>query len=449
MKKYLLITTIGLSVIYAVVYGQSTKILNSPIQLTNADQTETARDEIRLTHGFSIQPGNKTFTARIDETIVGNAEYVPEITSTSDPNHPHNRQLDKNLAVGRLEGAIDVSSFGGAVYNIPIPLPEGINGMTPQLGIAYNSHGGNGILGIGWGLSGISTITRTGQTIYHDGAASVMKVSNDLVYDGGNDRLMLDGQRLIAFTPELGLETVEYRTETESYASIKKIGLYGSRYFEVTTKDGKKIEYRNDNSVYFNPIAWWISKVTDPDGNYIRYIYKKDNSSASAQEQYIQRIEYGNDGNSVTASVVFGYDERYDNRGRRIDMSGRLLKSTVLLKYIAIYDGDTRIGKYTFNYTYNYNYIYGQGLSRLVEIVPENGQGEKLNSTLFTWTRTTTNLSGNTTPVSCSFNAKNIYVTGDFNGDGITDILEIDPEYYKIASDRIGNELHNLFNVCE
>ena len=439
MKRYLFTIILCLSGIHIVAYGQAVQVLNTTQPTTT--QTVTARDEIRLTHGFSVTPSaGNTFTARIDETNVGGADYVVEITNTSDSSHPHNRQLNKSLAVGRLEGTIDVSSLGGAIYNIPIPLPEGVNGMTPQLAITYNSHGGNGVLGVGWNLSGLSSITVTGCNIYHDGIVYTPDFDAGL---GGTNRLMFDGQRLIAIDNQPG----EYRTEVETYASIKKISRLSSNlknnYFEVITKDGKIIEYGATDDAFFNisyndddnnnyppesnsvlwSFAWMINKVTDSNGNYIRYIYNNNAvvSGIIMKEQYIQRIEYGNKDGAI-ASVVFGYDKRNDVLRRAIYNAGALtLQTSVLLKQITIYEGDTKTGKYFFNY------IDVGGFSKLAEIVPENGQGERLNSTRFTWTKPVVDMNPTSIQV-CSFNANNTYVTGDFNGDGITDILEINQE---------------------
>nr|VFJ54610.1 MAG: virulence plasmid B protein [Candidatus Kentron sp. DK] len=74
--------------------------------------------------------------------------------------------------VGSIPGQLGVEQ-GAAVYTIPIEVPPrvapGITDTQPDLAITYNSNGGNGLLGVGFSLSGLSAITRCGQTIAQDG----------------------------------------------------------------------------------------------------------------------------------------------------------------------------------------------------------------------------------------------------------------------------------------
>ena len=76
---------------------------------------------------------------------------------------------DEKVVVGAIGGTVDVTALGGASYTIPIQIPEGMGGIQPNLSIVYNSQSGNGLLGWGWTLGGLSAITRVGQTDYHDG----------------------------------------------------------------------------------------------------------------------------------------------------------------------------------------------------------------------------------------------------------------------------------------
>jgi Salmonella virulence plasmid 65kDa B protein len=58
----------------------------------------------------------------------------------------------------RLDGNLIVTHDGTAAYHIPLDVPGGRAGMAPRLSLAYDSEMNNGPLGVGWRLSGLSTI---------------------------------------------------------------------------------------------------------------------------------------------------------------------------------------------------------------------------------------------------------------------------------------------------
>ena len=66
---------------------------------------------------------------------------------------------------GRTTGAFAVSPGGAATYSVPIWTPPGPNGVTPSLSLGYSSQGGNGLAGVGWNLSAVSSIERCARTI--------------------------------------------------------------------------------------------------------------------------------------------------------------------------------------------------------------------------------------------------------------------------------------------
>src|SRR3569833_1774788 len=90
--------------------------------------------------------------------------------------------------VGSIPGEFAVAPSGAATYTIPIQVPPGIAGMQPTISLAYGSQGGNGELGMGWTLNGLSVIHLCSATSAHVGY-------NVFLYYDRLDRFCLDGLR--------------------------------------------------------------------------------------------------------------------------------------------------------------------------------------------------------------------------------------------------------------
>jgi hypothetical protein len=70
------------------------------------------------------------------------------------------------LLEGRAIPITSVENSGAGVYRIPIVVPPGTNGVQPNLSLVYNSQSQqNGLLGIHWKLTGLSTIERCPRTV--------------------------------------------------------------------------------------------------------------------------------------------------------------------------------------------------------------------------------------------------------------------------------------------
>ncbi len=146
--------------------------------------------------------------------------------------------IDTTLVVGSIPAKFSVNQ-GAASYSIPIELPAGVAGMKPDLAIAYNSNGGNGPLGIGFQLNGLSQIHRCGATIAQDGFKGG-------TYFDERDRYCIDGQRLVAINGIPGAEGTEYRTEIDTFSKIVSHNdgsANGPLYWEVWTKSGQHMRY--------------------------------------------------------------------------------------------------------------------------------------------------------------------------------------------------------------
>jgi hypothetical protein len=241
-------------------------------------------------------------------------------------------------------GEFRVSETGAATYTIPIQAPPGTAGMEPKLALVYNSQAGNGLLGVGWSLSGLSVIHRCPRTMAQDG------VRGGVNYDA-NDRFCLDGQRLMAISGAYGADLTEYRTERESFSKIVSYGAAGSgpMYFIVRTKAGLTLWYGGtaDSRVQAQGKAtvrvWAVNRIQDVKGNYLSVTYTED---AVNGDFYPNRIDYAGNAttNPVTApvnSVQFEYAARPDVAP--LYVGGSLIKSTMRLANVKTYADSTLV----------------------------------------------------------------------------------------------------------
>lgn len=209
---------------------------------------------------------------------------------------------DGEVVVGAIGGTVDVSALGGATYTIPIQVPEGLGGIQPNLSITYNSQSGNGLLGWGWNLGGMSAITRVGRTLYHDD--EVCGVNFDY-----RDRYALDGQRLMLINGAYGGNGAEYKTEVDGMSRIVSHteGRYadGPAYFTVYTPEGLTLYYGWDKSGDDNAriiwekdgvkkvVLWLLKRVEDQNGNYMVYNYNVGQNHGINQHSYcLDNIQY-------------------------------------------------------------------------------------------------------------------------------------------------------------
>ena len=369
----------------------------------------TATDSITLLPGFSFNPvdGNRA-VMEINPLMI----FPPVDGITGGP------VAGNTGVVGAIGGTVGVGALGAAVYTIPIEVPAGTDGMQPQLAITYNSQAGNGLLGWGWNLSGVSAITRTGKTIYHDDTEFACPVGFK------DDRFMLDGQRLLKVDEiDYGGDQCEYRTEIDNISKIVSEAQNNvTSNFDVWTKGGLKIEYgnttnskiklKNNNDTI---CMWLVNKVTDLNGNYMTYEYITDETSYR-----LDKIKYAGNGNiEPRYTIQLNYDVRDDVELRFVH--NRLIEEKYLLKSIDIKYDNNILYSYSFNYD-NINASAGRYYSRLMYVNLEKND-MKLNPTRIEWGTSSDVYEDNNIVNNGQFNS--ICYVGDFNGDGYDDIFTI------------------------
>lgn len=315
-----------------------------------------------------------------------------------------------------VPGQFNVGATGAATYSIPIAVPPGTSGMVPGLSLDYSSQGSNGYVGALWSLDGLPSITRCARGVQEDG------VHGAINYDS-NDRFCLNGQRLMVINGTYGASGSEYRTEVDSFSKVLAYGSAGNgpSYFKIWTKDGQIFELGNTTDSKVLAVGnssvrvWAANKVSDTKNNYYTVTYTNDTTNGQV---YPARIDYtGNANAGLTPynSVQFFYTSRPDVVPTY--QAGSLNQMTVLLTDIKAYQGSNVVSDYQLGYRTGSSTTH----SRLTSVTRCDGSGNCLAPTTFTWQ------GGNGLPsmtsTANSVAQGKLLQAGDFNGDGLTDLL--------------------------
>jgi hypothetical protein len=372
-------------------------------------------------------------------------------------------------AVAQLE----VGANGSAAYRQPIAVPPGVAGLAPQLALQYSESTGNGILGMGWRLDGVSTIGRCPQTVATDGTPASVQYAAD-------DKLCLDGRRLIQINPSnwtpltgggtndaagiAGSGYREYRTEIDTYVRVRAYGqafgdttgASGPAYFRVWTKSGLVMDYGASPSggssnalisVEGRNVAmvWAVAQISDVVGNHVDFKYEqRDVPWGSAlttagptlgRDWNLLEIQYS--GNKVVLNYG-GVDSRTDkaeayHQGAKA-VSARLLQS--ITTYVnspntgtlgPANPGAVPVATYRFDYGTGKSGRYR--LSTLHVCAGDASSTRCQSPTSFEYTPG----AGDVYTVAGGFNLQGTQMSsttgtmgvllGDFDGDGKTDIL--------------------------
>ncbi|HTN18626.1 MAG TPA: FG-GAP-like repeat-containing protein, partial [Chitinophagaceae bacterium] len=360
------------------------------------------------------------------------------------------RTIDLSRPVGSIAGSAGTNSSGAVTYELPISMPAGTNGMAPKLSVVYSSLSGDGLLGMGWRLSGLSAITRAGWDTYHYGKVAAVSYESVSPYTttsagGGsayaferNDAFVLDGAYLYPKSGAYGKNGTIYLTEAETYSTTTSIGNIsgGPEYFKVFSKDGSTLEFgtSTDSRVMSDDgmkvMMWLLTKIKDVNGNYIEFKY--ENASRD-----FRIIEISYTGNQTTGlvpynKITFHYVERADKNV--LYDAGYSIHSRSLLSRIEVRSESVLAKTYTFNYGQNF-----MTHSYLKSIEEAAADGSKLNDTRFKYGNNTSAVTEdiNTDGITLSYNTQ--ISSGDFDGDGLSDLL-----VYEFSEDPVTQQTYNL-----
>lgn len=289
---------------------------------------------------------------------------------------------------------------GTGNFTVPIAVPPGRNGFQPQLNLVYSTGNGNGLFGLGWGLSipGVTRKTSKGIPRYRD-YDKELKERDTFILSGAEDLVPLQDPE-----PEAKTAT-RYRPRTEGLFAkiIHHHDLQAKENFwEVCSKDGLVSYYgtnhddkpaypgsflvENDSAAItklddpLRVFAWKLTLTKDPFGNRIEYLYdERDKSPPQGKDghlwdqpllKHIQYVDYKNGTTTkFLVTVTFEYE---DNREDPFSdyRAGFEIRTTKRCKAILVEthaDRDYKVRRYEF--TYSKDSLNKVSLLRAIDVV--------------------------------------------------------------------------------
>jgi RHS repeat-associated protein len=362
---------------------------------------------------------------------------------------------------------------GTGTQTIAVNLPDGRNGLSPDLSLRYSTGNSHGVAGMGWslGVASIGRSTKDGVPVYDDRE---------------DDFRMADGTELVAVERrrEDGRTALRYRpTVDTSFERITRYRGDGTDHWLVEATDGTKRYYGTPDSRGTDPAVeadpndrgriaeWYLTAEVDSFGNRIVYRYDRDDGSSTGQRWdrlYLDRVEYvdyvpddesgggqgrgsesgddnrtardwrpGDEEDEYLVSVDFAYDERPDPFSRyNVGFERRTRKRLGRIAVRSHTDRDRTIRSYELTYCDERADVAppanGASLLASVQVVGHgDGEIERLPPVTFGYSpfdpedRDFSAIDG---PVPRRPLSQPELELADLDGNGLPDVIEIDDQ---------------------
>jgi RHS repeat-associated protein len=352
---------------------------------------------------------------------------------------------------GWTNGAFRVDETGSAVYRVEIPLPRGSGGMTPELAVQVKTGSGDGLLGMGGNLIGLSSISRCGETLNVDDRQGPVTFT-------GSDVFCLDGQRL--YETDSTAAYREFRTYIDTYQRVRGYGAGpegvpayftveradGSTWYYGSSDDANAVRNANAGSAVFTH-SWLNNRIEDNIGNWVDYQYRKiepspELTSAKHLDQVVlDKVEYGGYERPAHTRVRFQYRNRQPQNWQTGFIAGYQGVANQLLERIELSSkggenglntGFQHLRHYKFGYREQSQSVVLRDLTECSYMADPARPNETievcLQPTTFSWSGTRGPLDDQLRDFA-AFGNDEIPVAPsafpvDLNGDGITDMFQ-------------------------
>ncbi|MFC1669388.1 SpvB/TcaC N-terminal domain-containing protein [Spirochaetota bacterium] len=323
--------------------------------------------------------------------------------------------------------APQINNYGTVSLSYAIDVPGGRAGMQPGVGLSYSSSGGDGLVGIGWSMStGLGVISRTTR-------------HGQLYYDH-RDTFTFNGKRLVKVEGSTDSEDGTYRLEIESgFSKFVLEDSVSGGVWKVYDKAGTiTIFGENKSSRIYQPAddtktyIWNFTRSYDLNGNYMYAVY--DTSEYEENHiLYLSEIRYtGNYNVPMDAKqyVKFVYRDRDDAYVSKAP--GFIMKMDRLLDKIVVGWDSGELWDYKM--VYETSEDSNRPLLKTVQSSRTTTEPEFIYQPanhMFAW-QMVNNPDFNDAEIN---HEATKYFEGDFNGDGLSDMVFFNPEtgYWKAA----------------
>lgn len=320
-------------------------------------------------------------------------------------------------AAGRTKGSFAVSPTGAATYAIPIWVPPGPQGMQPHIALSYNSQQGNGYVGVGWNVSGLSSIYRCNLTYAQDAAPAPVALVT-------GDGYCMDGQRLRLTGGTYGEAGSTYQTEVANFVNVTAYSSAGNGpgYFIAKDRNGRSYTYGDGGNSQVlatgsaTAVSWMLNQVSDPAGNTMTIAYNTATGTAVPATISWTPTSHGASTYAYTMTFTYGTNV-VPPQGY---VGGTSFKNPNLLSAIAIAYSATAVK--TYYLTYQASSTTGRDELKEVQECAGTGTSNCLSATVITYQSGAVGVTTSAKTAIPTGTYTGLYVNYDFNGDGYKDL---------------------------
>ncbi len=288
---------------------------------------------------------------------------------------------------------------GSLQYNYKLKVPEGRNGMTPDISVNYNSQNENNQNWVGFGfdlsLPYIQRVNKNG----------IIKLYTDENFTSNTYGELVKTTSSQIFVPK--------KNDT-GRSEFTRVG----DTWEVKDNSGMKYVYGGNTESRINSASstseihtWYLTEVVDVFGNSIKYTYSKDDNFV-----YPQSIFYTN---HLNQPGIYEVRFTFENRPDQLEsyQTGYLIKNNKRMFGTEVFVNGNKTKNFAFRYSLGVNGKRSLLAGIIESAFGENGTQTTLPETVFTYSQPQTETK------TLGIPKDNFDRIVDINGDGFNDLV--------------------------